>query len=91
MTVEVVYALPQRQLLVTVQVPVGATALEAVEASGILQQCAEIDLTGPNKLGIFGRLASAETVLRAGDRIEIYRPLKIDPKSRRRARARHRA
>lgn len=86
MQVEVAYALPQQQYLLTVDVPVGATIEQAIHASGILGRCPEIDLASA-KVGIFSDLASLDTVLSAGDRVEIYRPLLVDPKAQRRARA----
>lgn len=84
--IEVVYALPQEQMLLKLQVPPNTTVAEAIRLSGILQACPEIDL-GRNKLGIFGKLTQADTVLRDRDRIEIYRPLHADPKEVRRRRA----
>ena len=84
--VEVVYALPQRQEVVTVTLPEGATVRQAVEASGLLQKFPDIELDGANKLGVFAKLSKADTVLRDRDRVEIYRPLKVDPKEARRLR-----
>jgi len=84
--VEVVYALPDEQVLLAVRVPPETTLLEAVELSGIRSAYPEIDLAR-NAVGIFGKLASPHTVLRCGDRIEIYRPLIADPKETRRRRA----
>lgn len=84
--IEVVYALPQEQILLKLQVPPDTTVAEAIRLSGILQTCPEIDL-GRNKFGIFGKLTQADTVLRDRDRIEIYRPLRADPKEVRRKRA----
>lgn len=84
--VEVAYALPERQLVVPVEVPTGTTALEAVRLSGIEEQFREIDLE-TNRLGVFGKLCAPDRILAAGDRVEIYRPLKADPKARRRERA----
>jgi hypothetical protein len=84
--IEVVYALPHEQLLVKQHLPAGTTAAEAVQASGILQKHPEVDL-GSNKLGIFGKLARLDAVLRDKDRVEIYRPLLADPKEVRRKRA----
>jgi putative ubiquitin-RnfH superfamily antitoxin RatB of RatAB toxin-antitoxin module len=81
--VEVVFALPEKQTLLALQVPVGTTVLEAVHASGILELHPEINLDA-QKLGIFGRLAKPAEVLRSGDRVEILRPLKADPKEVRR-------
>ena len=81
--VEVAYALPDRQALLPLLVPKGATVREAIEHSGILELFPEIDL-GENRVGIFGRLCTADRVLEAGDRVEIYRPLLADPKEVRR-------
>jgi uncharacterized protein len=85
--VEVSYALPQRQELVRVNLPEGATAREAIEASGLLQKYPDIDLAGANKVGIYAKLAKADTVVRDRDRVEIYRPLIADPKAVRKKRA----
>jgi putative ubiquitin-RnfH superfamily antitoxin RatB of RatAB toxin-antitoxin module len=84
--IEVVYALPDEQILLRQSVPTGTTVLEAIQASGMLAQHPEIDLAN-NKLGIFGKLTKADVVLRDKDRIEIYRPLIADPKEVRRKRA----
>jgi uncharacterized protein len=84
--IEVAYALPAQQAILPVRVSEGTTAQQAVEASGILQKFPEIDLS-QNKLGIFGQLVKADTVLRERDRVEIYRPLIADPKEVRRQRA----
>ena len=84
--IEVVYALAHEQTLLKQCVPAGATVTEAIKLCGILEKYPEIDLTS-NKLGIFGKLAKADTVLRDKDRIEIYRPLIADPKEVRRKRA----
>ena len=85
-TVEVACALPQRQCIMSLEVAAGCTAAEAVLQSGILAQFSMID--GSNlKLGIFSKAIKPETVLRAGDRVEIYRPLQADPKAVRRQRA----
>lgn len=81
--VEVAYALPDRQRLVTLDVPRGSTAREAVERSGLQREFPEIDPEG-NALGIFGRRCPPDQRLRDGDRVEIYRPLKADPKEVRR-------
>ncbi len=84
--VEVVYALPHEQALIKVKLPPGATVADAVQASGIAGKYPEIDIA-KNKLGIFGKLAKADAVLRDRDRVEIYRPLIADPKEVRRKRA----
>lgn len=85
--VEVAYALPDRQRLLSLDVPRGCTAGQAVKRSGILAEFPEIDL-GEQPLGIFGRRCSQDQPLRDGDRVEIYRPLKADPKEARRELAR---
>ena len=84
--VEVVYALPNTQVLKRLNVPEGTTVAQAIMLSEITTQFPEIDLT-KTKLGIFGKLTQPETTLRHQDRIEIYRPLIIDPKDARRRRA----
>ena len=84
--IEVVYALPDEQVLFRQQLPEGITVAEAIRLCGILDKYPEIDLAA-NKLGIFGRLARLDTALRDKDRIEIYRPLIADPKEVRRKRA----
>ena len=84
--IEVVYALSDEQTLLKQAVPEGTTVAEALNLCGILEKYPEISL-GSNKLGIFGKLTKADTVLREKDRIEIYRPLIADPKAVRRQRA----
>jgi len=83
--VEVAYALPAEQVLVPLQVPLGATIEEAITRSGIRERFPEIDWS-INRVGVFGRLLDMGTVLHEGDRVEIYRPLRIDPKEARRLR-----
>lgn len=84
--IEVVYALPAEQTLLKKAVPFGTTVLEGIKASGLLDKFPDLDLSA-HKLGIFGKLTKADTVLRDCDRIEIYRPLIADPKEVRRRRA----
>jgi len=84
--IEVAYALPDKQWLVALKVPVGTTALEAIKLSNILQLCPEIDLS-QLKVGIFSKFIALDTVLQDHDRIEIYRPLIIDPMLKRIIRA----
>lgn len=86
--VEVVYALPERQVLLRMEVEEGCSAREAVLQSGLGAQFPGLDLaTCP--LGIFGKALPKpeERVLERGDRIEIYRPLVADPKEVRKQRA----
>lgn len=85
--VEVIYALPQRQELVEVRLPEGATVRQAIEASGLLDKYPDIDLDRRNKLGIYAKLVKADTEVRDRDRVEIYRPLIADPKAVRKKRA----
>jgi uncharacterized protein len=84
--VEVVYALQASQDVVGLELAAGSTARQAIEASGLLAKHPEIDLA-KNKLGIYAKLAKADTVLRDRDRVEIYRPLIADPKEVRKQRA----
>jgi len=86
LSIEVVYALPQKQEMFTVKLPEGATVREAVEACGVLQKYPEIDLT-KNKVGVFPKLIKPDAPLRNRDRVEIYRPLIADPKEVRKQRA----
>jgi putative ubiquitin-RnfH superfamily antitoxin RatB of RatAB toxin-antitoxin module len=86
--VEVVYATADRQELRKVEMPVGATMLDAVAASGIAERMGDLDLPGCT-LGIFGKVVADPQArqLEQGDRVEIYRPLLADPKEVRRLRA----
>ena len=86
LTVEVVYALPERQSLVRLHVEAGATLRQAIMRSGILRQHPGIDLKR-DRVGVFGQLRGLDEPVQAGDRIEIYRPLPADPKELRRRRA----
>ena len=86
MRIEVAYAKPSEQVILTLDIADGSTMEAAIIASGILQRFPEIDLAN-NKVGIFGRLCKLDRLLRAGDRVEIYRPLLVDPKEMRRTRA----
>lgn len=82
--VEVVFALPERQTLRRVQLPAGSTVEDALAASGLAE---EFRNAGSGRVGIYGKAVPAGTVLRDGDRLEIYRPLRADPKDLRRVRA----
>jgi uncharacterized protein len=86
MKVEVVYALPASVDAVSVSLPAGATLRDAVLASGLLDRHPEIRLE-KHAFGIFGKKARLDAPLSAGDRVEVYRPLAIDPKEARRRRA----
>ncbi len=79
--IETAYALEEVQYLFVDEVEEGATVEEALKHSKLLKELPDLVI---DKVGIFGKLVSLDTVLRAGDRIEVYRPLKADPKERRR-------
>ena len=82
--VDVVYALAKEVDAVSVRLPAGATVRDAIVASGIAER-RRVDLTA---VGVFGRRVTADALLADGDRVEIYRPLLLDPKEQRRQRAR---
>ena len=84
LSIEVVYALPGRQVLRRVALPEGSSVEDAIRASGLLGEFLEID---PARVGIHGKPVSLDTALRDRDRVELYRPLRIDPKEARRTRA----
>jgi putative ubiquitin-RnfH superfamily antitoxin RatB of RatAB toxin-antitoxin module len=85
--VEVVYALPDRQSVVTVPLPdSGLTALDAVERSGLLDRFPELR-DRALVLGVYGAVCALDRPLRDRDRVEIYRPLKVDPRAQRKQRA----
>lgn len=84
--VEVVYAARQRQARYAVELPDRATVRDAIEASGVCAEFPEIDLA-VNRVGIYDKLASLGSGLRDHDRVEILRPLAVDPKEARRRRA----
>lgn len=87
MRVWVVYALPDRQSVQELELPEATTAAEAVARSGLLQKFPEI-ADRPLAYAIYGRVVADSHVLHAEDRVEILRPLQVDPKeSRRRAAA----
>jgi uncharacterized protein len=92
-TVEVAYALPDKQKIIEVLVEPGTSAYQAVVRSGITKLFPDLDLESA-KMGIFGQALGTkglkpprEYELQSGDRVEIYRPLIIDPKEIRRKRA----
>lgn len=82
--VEVAYALPERQRLVTVVLEPGATVARAIRESGLATEFPEIDPGGKNPVGVFGQHRRLDDRVRDGDRVEIYRPLKADPREARR-------
>ena len=85
--VEVAYALPEKQRIVKLDVPNGTTALQAVSMSQLDEVFEEL-VVGPDiKLGVWGKAGTGDRVLAMGERVEIYRPLLVDPKEGRKARA----
>lgn len=92
LVVQVCYALPEDAFVETLTIVAGMTIANALAASGLdgrhpglLQAIAR----GDTRVGIFGKVKTPDTVLRDGDRIEVYRPLQADPKESRRRRAKH--
>ena len=73
MKIEVAFASASRQIVIPVDVPDDTTLEAAIQKSGILSRCPEIDLA-TQKVGIFARVKPLTTIASAGDRIEIYRP-----------------
>ncbi len=82
--VEIVYALPDRQVLRRILLPDGSTVEDAIRVSGVCAEFPEID---PTRVGIHGKPVPVTTILREQERVEIYRPLRADPKEVRRMRA----
>jgi putative ubiquitin-RnfH superfamily antitoxin RatB of RatAB toxin-antitoxin module len=86
--IQLCYALPERSVVIDLDIEAGCTLEEVISKSGVLAQFPEIDLN-QNKVGIYGKLKPLDTMARDGDRIEIYRPLQADPMESRRRRAQH--
>jgi len=86
-SVEVAYATPARQKIITLQVPDATTAREAVLASGLDTEFKELHLNRC-PIGVFGAVVTDDYCLRSGDRVEIYRSLLNEPREARRAAAR---
>ena len=83
-TVEVVYISETRQFLKSLQVPLDSTVMEVIELSGLMLEFPHLNLSS---VGVYGKLVSLEAPLQAFDRVEIYRPLLVNPKEARRQRA----
>lgn len=80
MQVGVAYSEPSQQFWLNLDVPEGTTVREAIERSGVLGKFPQIDLT-TQKVGVFSKAVKLDATLRAGDRVEIYRPITCDPQT----------
>jgi putative ubiquitin-RnfH superfamily antitoxin RatB of RatAB toxin-antitoxin module len=80
MQIGVAYSEPTNQIWLTTEVPDDSTVEAAIQKSGILRMFPTIDLD-TQKVGIFGRLVKLDALLKAGDRIEIYRAITCDPQT----------
>lgn len=87
--VSVIYAEPERVFTAELSLPAGAIVADAIDASDVRTACPDAEIRD-DRLGIFARKVSPDATLRDGDRVEIYRPLEIDPKEARRNRAKGR-
>ena len=83
---EVAYALPEKQFLIELEVNDTTSAIEAIRQSGLFQLYPELEQQDM-EIGIFSKPITQDTRLKEGDRVEVYRPLTIDPKEARRLRA----
>ncbi len=86
MRVEVVFALPDRQVLEALEIEDGATVAEVIAKSGIEKRFPDVDLSAL-QVGVWGRLVDRGRIVRDGERVEIYRPLEVDPREARRLKA----
>lgn len=78
MQIGIAYSEPGQQLWLTIELPEQSSAQEAIDRSGVLKLFPHIDLQA-QKIGVFGRLVKLDALLKAGDRVEIYRPITADP------------
>ena len=85
MHIEVVYALPEVQHRLHLELETGARVRDALQAVARIPPFSELDLS-MQTVGIFGRIVNPDEVLGPDDRIEVYRPLVLDPKEARRQR-----
>jgi len=83
MRVEVVFALADRQELLVVELPDGSTIAAAIERSGLARWFADVDFDAL-QAGVWGKPAGRDRIVKDGDRVEIYRPLEMDPRDARR-------
>lgn len=87
LAVEVVLATADKQVLLALDVDVGSSVADVIAASGIESRFPDLAV-GEMPVGIWGTCVPRDTAVRQGDRIELYRPLEIDPREARRQRAR---
>jgi uncharacterized protein len=84
--VELIYIEPNSQNSLKLELSKGTSIKQAIHQSGLLDQFPDIDLN-INKVGIYNKIQTLDTIIQDGGRIEIYRPLSADPKEARRQRA----
>ena len=84
--IELIYTTPHEQYFIGLSLPAGSTIFTAIQASGVLQHFPALEVSTLS-VGIFGKIRALQDPVTTGDRVEIYRPLIIDPKEARRARA----
>lgn len=84
--ITVAYATPKKQIEIPLMVEQSCTVALAIKRSGVLEQFPEIQL-GKTKVGIYSKVIALDAMLHDGDRVEIYRPLQVDPKEARRLKA----
>lgn len=80
MNIGIAYANKIDQVWMKIEVPDDSNVKEAIELSGILLRFPDINLK-KQKVGIFGKMVKLNTILKEGDRVEIYRPITVDPKT----------
>ncbi|MBK5931991.1 RnfH family protein [Halochromatium salexigens] len=80
MQIGVAYADKFKRTWLTLDVPNGSTVREAIEHSGLLRHYPDIDLA-IQRVGIFGKLSKLDAPVNEGDRVEIYRPITVDPET----------
>lgn len=85
--IEIAYATAKQQQIIALEVNAGTTVGQAIAQTSLLGTFPEIELS-INKVGIFGQVVNLNTRLQSGDRVEIYRPLVIDPRLARQERVR---
>jgi len=76
-------AWPELQVIIPLSLPDGSTVADAIERSGLRERFPDLEIS-PERLGVFADRRAPGDRLREGDRVEIYRPLKVDPKVARR-------